>query len=301
MMTSSVVAVGVFDGVHGGHKVLIDRARRIADQRSLPLVVASFNPHPAMVLRPGTFLGLLTLPERRAELLRDAGADRVEFLTFDDTLRNMSADEFVENIIQGRLHAAAVVVGRNFRFGRKASGDVDALQVLANKYGFDVDVVDLAGDTQSWSSTRIRQAILAGDVAMARDLLARPHRLSGPVVHGDHRGRELGFPTANIAVPEELLIPMDGVYSAIVRVAGQSYPAAVSIGTNPTFEGVLSRRVEAHVIGHTDLDLYGQMADLDFIDFVRPMLKFEGIDPLIAAMNNDVVLASAQISDFLDS
>ena len=300
-MTSSVVAVGVFDGVHGGHKVLIDRARRIADQRSLPLVVASFNPHPAMVLRPGTFLGLLTLPERRAELLRDAGADRVEFLTFDDTLRNMSADEFVENIIQGRLHAAAVVVGRNFRFGRKASGDVDALQVLANKYGFDVDVVDLAGDTQSWSSTRIRQAILAGDVAMARDLLARPHRLSGPVVHGDHRGRELGFPTANIAVPEELLIPMDGVYSAIVRVAGQSYPAAVSIGTNPTFEGVLSRRVEAHVIGHTDLDLYGQMADLDFIDFVRPMLKFEGIDPLIAAMNNDVVLASAQISDFLDS
>ena len=300
-MTSSVVAVGVFDGVHGGHKVLIDRARRIADQRSLPLVVASFNPHPAMVLRPGTFLGLLTLPERRAELLRDAGADRVEFLTFDDTLRNMSADEFVENIIQGRLHAAAVVVGRNFRFGRKASGDVDALQVLANKYGFDVDVVDLAGDTQSWSSTRIRQAILAGDVAMARDLLARPHRLSGPVVHGDHRGRELGFPTANIAVPEELLIPMDGVYSAIVRVAGQSYPAAVSIGTNPTFEGVLSRRVEAHVIGHTDLHLYGQMADLDFIDFVRPMLKFEGIDPLIAAMNNDVVLASAQISDFLDS
>ena len=300
-MTSSVVAVGVFDGVHGGHKVLIDRARRIADQRSLPLVVASFNPHPAMVLRPGTFLGLLTLPERRAELLRDAGADRVEFLTFDDTLRNMSADEFVENIIQGRLHAAAVVVGRNFRFGRKASGDVDALQVLANKYGFDVDVVDLAGDTQSWSSTRIRQAILAGDVAMARDLLARPHRLSGPVVHGDHRGRELGFPTANIAVPEELLIPMDGVYSAIVRVAGQSYPAAVSIGTNPTFEGVLSRRVEAHVIGHTDLDLYGQMADLDFIDFVRPMLKFEGIDPLIAAMNNDVVLARAQISDFLDS
>ena len=300
-MTSSVVAVGVFDGVHGGHKVLIDRARRIADQRSLPLVVASFNPHPAMVLRPGTFLGLLTLPERRAELLRDAGADRVEFLTFDDTLRNMSADEFVENIIQGRLHAAAVVVGRNFRFGRKASGDVDALQVLANKYGFDVDVVDLAGDTQSWSSTRIRQAILAGDVAMARDLLARPHRLSGPVVHGDHRGRELGFPTANIAVPEELLIPMDGVYSGIVRVAGQSYPAAVSIGTNPTFEGVLSRRVEAHVIGHTDLDLYGQMADLDFIDFVRPMLKFEGIDPLIAAMNNDVVLARAQISDFLDS
>ena len=294
------MTIGVFDGVHAGHRALIAQARTIADQCGASLTVASFDPHPASVLRPESFSGLLTLPERRAELLLAIGVDHVEYLTFDDNMRTMNPESFIEDVLVSRLGADVIVIGTNFRFGNKAEGDIDTLRTFAPKFGFDVVTVDLAGDDAAWSSTRIRNLIIDSNVAQAGVLLGRRHRLTGVVVHGDHRGRELGFPTANLQTDEPLIIPADGVYSALMLWNDQAWPAAVSIGTNPTFDGVVGRRVEAFVIDQTGLDLYDQRICLDFIDFVRPMAKFSGLDDLIVAMNGDVDKARTQIADFLD-
>ena len=291
--------MGVFDGVHAGHRALIAHAGLRARSLGGTVTAATFDPHPTAFLRPDVFVGLLTLVERRCELLLKAGADQVEVLKFDLALSRMSPDDFVSQIVVGQLQASLVIVGTNFRFGHKAQGDVAMLQELGHKYGFDVEVFELVGEAGVWSSTRVRQAILDGDVQVASALLGRPHRLTGTVVHGDHRGRELGFPTANLDSLGGLLIPADGVYSGLLRTATDVHPAAISIGTNPTFEGVVGRRVEAHVLGRIDLDLYGQIVDLDFIGYVRGMKTFAGIEPLIEAMNHDVVVAQAQITQFL--
>lgn len=296
----TVVTIGVFDGVHAGHRALIAQGRDVANDLNATLTVASFDPHPASVLRPESFAGLLTLPERRKELLLALGVDHVEFLTFDDSMRSMDPESFIEDILVDRLGADVVLVGTNFRFGNKAEGDIDTLRNMSEKFGYSVVTVDLAGDDTAWSSTRIRNLISDSHVAKAADLLGRNHRLTGVVVHGDHRGRELGFPTANLQVDEPLIIPADGVYSAVMMWDDRHWPAAVSIGTNPTFDGVVGRRVEAFVIGETDLDLYDHRISLDFIDFVRPMVKFGGLDELIMAMNADVAIAHGQITDFLD-
>jgi riboflavin kinase/FMN adenylyltransferase len=295
-----VVTVGVFDGVHQGHLALLGEARRIADSRGARLVAASFDPHPASVLRAKEFLGLLTSPNYRAKLLKEAGVDAVEFLEFNDNLRRLTPDEFVDEILVTQLEADVVVVGSNFRFGNKASGDVSVLQALATKFGFDVEVVSLKGDTAAWSSTRIRQDILSGDVESARKLLGRPHRLSGEVIYGDQRGRELGFPTANLSVAHGLIIPADGVYSGLLTTNDEVLPAAISIGTNPTFADVVTRRVEAYVLDRTDLKLYGQQIDLDFLCHIRGMQAFSSIDDLIEAMNSDVATARVHIDDFLE-
>ncbi|NBU85448.1 MAG: bifunctional riboflavin kinase/FAD synthetase [Actinobacteria bacterium] len=295
-----VVTVGVFDGVHQGHLALLGEARRIADSRGARLVAASFDPHPASVLRAKEFLGLLTSPIYRAKLLKEAGVDAVEFLDFNDNLRRLTPDEFVDEILVTQLEADVVVVGSNFRFGNKASGDVSVLQALATKFGFDVEVVSLKGDTAAWSSTRIRQDILSGDVESARKLLGRPHRLSGEVIYGDQRGRELGFPTANLSVAHGLIIPADGVYSGLLTTNDEVLPAAISIGTNPTFADVVTRRVEAYVLDRTDLKLYGQQIDLDFLCHIRGMQAFSSIDDLIEAMNSDVATARVHIDDFLE-
>jgi len=295
-----VVAVGVFDGLHAGHRAVVSHAKAIADQINGSLTVASFDPSPKAFLWPDTFDGVLTTPHRRRELLLAAGADRVEFLKFDSQMANMSPDEFIDKIVIEQLGAHTVVVGHNFTFGHKAMGTVETLVELGKKFGIAVSVVPLRGDGQYWSSTRIRKAVLAGDVLLARELLGRPHRLSGEVVHGDHRGRELGYPTANMAVEGGLIIPCDGVYSGLATIGDVVAPAAISIGTNPTFEGVEGRRVEAFLIGQSELDLYGQTLTLDFIDHVREMTAFSGIDELLTAMAGDVVRASAQIHDFLD-
>jgi riboflavin kinase/FMN adenylyltransferase len=294
-----VLTMGVFDGVHAGHRALIGHAAQRARLLSGTVTAATFDPHPTAFLRPEVFVGLLTLVERRFELLLQAGADHVEVLEFDLALSHMSPDDFVFQIVVEQLQASLVIVGTNFRFGHKAQGDVALLQELGRKYGFEVEVFELVGDSGVWSSTRVRQAILDGDVQIARTLLGRPHRLTGTVVHGDHRGRELGFPTANLDSLGGLLIPADGVYSGLLHTAAGVHPAAISIGTNPTFEGVVGRRVEAHVLGRIDLDLYGQIVDLDFIGYVRGMKTFAGIEPLIEAMNHDVVVAQAQITQFL--
>jgi len=298
--SSTVVAIGVFDGVHAGHRFLVSEAKKIANINDLTLTVASFHPHPVSVLRPDSFLGLLTLPHFRSQLLKDAGADRVEYIDFTVEISLMSPDEFVENVLLEKLNAHTIVVGENFRFGAKAAGDLATLKVLSNKYGFAVEPIKLVGDNQTWSSTRIRNHLISGEVSKARTLLGRPHRITGEVIHGDHRGRELGYPTANIAVVEQLIVPADGVYSGLLTVGNEVLPAAVSIGTNPTFADVAERRIEAYVLDRTDLDLYGKVIDLDFLDFVRPMVQFNDLADLLKAMANDVDIARRQINDFLE-
>lgn len=301
MSKKVVLTIGVFDGVHQGHRKLVDFARTIADEKDALLVAASFDPHPFAFLHPEEFLGLLTLPARRTGLLKAAGVDRVEYLRFDDEFRQITPDQFIDSIIVDQLGADYIVIGSNFRFGQKAAGDISTLRAMESKYGYEVIEVHLAGDAEVFSSTRIREALAQGDVKNARHILGRPHRLTGEVVHGDHRGRELGFPTANLDVSGSLLIPADGVYSGQLTFDGQVEPVAISIGTNPTFDGVIGRRVEAHVMGRSDLDLYGMSVDLDFIDHVRPMVKFDGLDALIEAMNADLAVAKAHIADFLHS
>ena len=299
MSAPVVVAIGVFDGLHAGHRAVVGHAREIADHEGGSLTVASFDPSPKAFLWPESFDGVLTTPTRRRELLREAGADHVEFLEFNSDMAHMSPDDFIANVVLDGLGATHVVVGHNFTFGFKASGDVETLKTLATKYGIQASIVPLTGDGQYWSSTRIRSAVLEGDLATTRKLLGRPHRLTGEVVHGDHRGRELGYPTANMSVSGGLIIPADGVYSAVATIGDLIAPAAVSIGTNPTFEGVIGRRVEAFLLDQQGIDLYGQELNLDFIDHVRGMQAFSGLDELLVAMAGDVTLAAAQINDFL--
>ena len=293
-----VVTIGVFDGVHAGHRQVLGIAKSIASSLNGSLTAATFDPPPKAFLSPDSFAGLLTLPKRRAELLRENGVDHVETLKFNDAMAHMSSDEFVEDILIAGLNAQVVIVGRNFRFGHRASGTVETLQTLSKKFGFEVRIVDLVGDSTAWSSTRIRTAIAAGRVEGARKLLGRPHRVSGLVVHGDHRGREIGFPTANIDVVGGLLIPADGVYAGLLWIDGVAHKSAISVGTNPTFDDVTTRRVETYVIGQTNLDLYGKSVDLDFVSHIREMVSFSGIPELIEAMDKDVLTAEGDLENY---
>lgn len=295
----AAVTIGAFDGVHRGHRVLLERV--VADTvRGLLPVVVTFDPHPMAVIRPDVAPLLLTTLEHRLSLFAGAGIAGTLVLPFTTELAAQSAERFATDVLSGALGARTVAVGRNFRFGHRAAGDVVLLAELGRELGFDVDVVDLAplgeGAATEVSSTAIRRMVAGGDVEAAARALARPHRVSGQVVHGDHRGRELGFPTANVAVPPGYAVPGDGVYAAWLRGSdepGRWWPAAVSVGTNPTF-GALPRRVEAHAIDAPGgLDLYGQIADVDFVARIRGMVRFAGVEPLVAQMHDDVRVARA--------
>jgi riboflavin kinase/FMN adenylyltransferase len=288
-----VVTIGVFDGVHKGHQALIDRAVELARHRAVPSVLMTFDPHPSEVVRPGSHPAQLTTLRRRAELVEHLGVDVFCVLPFTVELSRMPADEFVHEVLVERLHTAAVVVGENFTFGQKAAGNVDLLRHLGQRFGFVTEGADLVTDTESgdnavtFSSTYIRACIDAGDVAAAAAALGRPHRLEGIVVRGDGRGRELGFPTANLSTTRFAAVPADGVYACwFVHSDGRKLPAAVSVGTNPTFSG-RERRVEAFVLDVAE-DFYGQRVALDFVTRVRGQLKFEGSDALIVEMRRDV-------------
>ena len=295
---SVVVALGVFDGVHRGHQDLLSQAATIARQRQATFVVATFDPHPVAFLYPESFLGLLMPLERRIDLLQEVGADVVDVLTFNNEFAQLSPQAFIRDVLRQRIGADVVVVGENFRFGHKASGDVNFLTEFGQSLGIDVQVCSLSGDDHAWSSTRIRQALRDGDVATANALLGRPHRISGLVVHGNHRGRDLGFPTANITIAPNLVVPADGIYSGLLTCASGTYPAAVSIGTNPTFDDVNSHRIEAYVIGEHNLDLYDQVVDVDLLGWVRAMQTFADVEALIATMQQDVATCKAQIEAY---
>ena len=283
----NVVVIGVFDGVHKGHQSILDRAKEIADGRKI--IALTFDPHPTTVFAPDRAPTLLTTLADRVVLLKIHGADQVAVMKFDEKFAAMSPEDFVNQILIKQLDSGDVIVGANFTYGHKAAGNVETLKAYPE---FNVHDLDLkADDDEIVSSTRIRAAITAGDVETARLLLTRPHRLDGVVVHGEARGREIGYPTANLGKIEGQTIPADGIYAGWLTVGINRWSAAISIGTNPTFAGVRGRQVEAYAIDQIGLELYDQDATIEFGWHLRETLKFDGLEPLLEQMKKDCDLA----------
>lgn len=295
---ASVVAIGVFDGVHRGHAALVRTAAKAAAEREARSVVVTFDPHPTAVVAPHAVPAQLTSVERRIELLGALGVDAVCVLPFTEELSQLSPDYFVRHVLVEGLHATAVVVGENFRFGHKAAGDVERLAELGEAFGFEVLPQTLSADAapldgspappkEAFSSTRVRRLLAEGDVAGAADVLGRDFGIEGTVVHGAGRGgTALGFPTANIEWAPGTAIPADGVYAGWFHHDSHRHAAAISVGTNPTFEG-RDRTVEAYLLDF-DGDLYGERVRLDFTARLRGQVAFAGIEPLIKQIETDV-------------
>lgn len=286
-----VVTIGVFDGVHRGHQQIIEQSVARARELGVPSVVMTFDPHPIEVIRPGSHPPMLTGQRYKADLVEALGVDVFCVLPFTLDVMRLTAQEFVHGVLVEKLHASVVVVGENFRYGNKGSGTVATLAEDGRRFGFSVEGFPLQGrGDMTWSSTYIRSCVSAGDVATATEALGREHRIHGVVVRGDQRGRELGYPTANLEPLPWSAIPADGVYAGrLVRGSGpqaQLLPAAISIGTNPTFAGT-ERRVEAFVLDYTG-DLYGEHVGLAFTERLRETLRFDAVEPLKAQMALDV-------------
>ena len=276
----------VFDGVHRGHQVLLNRAKEIANGRAI--IALTFDPHPTKIFAPDKAPTLLVTLADRVELLKIHNADQVAVIAFNEKFASMSPEAFVKNVLVDQLHVSTVVVGKNFTYGHKAAGNVDSLILDGIKNNFTVDVQELKdGDGQAISSTLIRKLVTEGNVEKARELLSRPHRLDGVVVHGEKRGREIGYPTANLGNIDDQTIPADGVYAGWLTVGINYWPAAISIGTNPTFEGVRGRQVEAYALDQEGLDLYDKNASIEFGWRLRDTLKFDSLDELLVQMKKD--------------
>jgi riboflavin kinase/FMN adenylyltransferase len=278
-----VLAIGIFDGVHAGHQQIIATAKHIGE-----VTVITFDPHPTSVIAPERTPTQLISLKDRITLLKKAGATSVEVIKFDKDFSVLTPDQFIENILIGRFAAEHIVVGENFNFGFKAQGTPKYLSEVGPKYGFGVSIVKLQEDKGSTiSSSRIRNLIIDGQVEVANELLTRNFYLKGIVVHGEKRGREIGYPTANIGLTNLATIPADGVYAGWLSVGSERWPAAISIGTNPTFPGVRGRQVEAYALDKTDLELYDLEATIEFGFRLRDTLKFDGLEPLLEQMKKD--------------
>ena len=287
----TVVSIGNFDGVHLGHAHVLREARETAIRLGSDTVVAvTFDPHPMAVLRPEHAPPTLTSIETRARLLESSGVDAALVVEFTRELSRWTPEQFIDRILVDALHARGVVVGANFRFGAKAAGDVTTLREVGVSRDFETVGVALDGGPQVWSSTYVRQCLSTGDVAGASEALGREFTVRGVVVEGDKRGREMGYPTANVPIPPVDAAPADGVYAGWLtrRDTGERHPAAISVGTNPTFDGERDRRVESYVLDRDDLELYGVEVEIAFVERLRGMVKFEGIEALIETMHNDV-------------
>jgi riboflavin kinase/FMN adenylyltransferase len=287
----SVVTIGMFDGVHLGHQAVIRRAVARAAELRLPAVLITFEPHPFAVLRPGSEPAVLTGPGAKAELVEDLGVDALLVLPFTAELSRLEPAAFVDTVLVRRLHAAAVVVGENFRFGHRAAGDVRLLTELGRAAGFTVDAVALqpvpgAAGPEPVSSSFVRDRVAAGDVAAAGRALGRPHRLDGEVVEGDGRGRALGYPTVNVRPAAPAAVPADGIYAGWCRSGARRWAAAISVGTNPTFGGS-EHRLEAHLLDVT-VDLYRARVSLEFVARLRDVATFPDAESLAAAIADDV-------------
>lgn len=281
-----VVAVGNFDGVHLGHAALIEQARCLAHSTEGPVVLVTFDPHPLQLLAPERFQPVLTTADDRAELLRQAGADYVVTLQTDVDLLNLSAGEFFDRILVGQFQAKGIVEGFNFRFGHDRAGSIDTLRELCRQAEISFHIVEpILIDGAIVSSSRVRQALEAGNVPCAQHLMNRPYRIRGVVVEGAKRGRTIGFPTANIG-SVLTLIPAEGVYAVRAHIQGRSWPGAANVGPNPTF-GEQVRKIEVHLIGF-DGDLYGQSVAVDFIQRLRLTQKFAGVAELVEQLKRDV-------------
>lgn len=287
-MRGVVVVLGNFDGVHLGHRVVIRSAVEKGKELGAKVVAATFDPHPRAVLKPGSEPELLSTLDFRRELLVRAGVDDVRTIRFDRELSLKSPEEFVEEVLVGRLGAKVVVVGENFRFGHRAAGDVKDLGRLMRKHGGEVLPVALrlSEGEQGISSTRIRNLISFGEVREAEKLLGRSYTLRGEVVEGDRRGKQIGFPTANVLHDPSVVVPARGVYAGFVDVGGERYAACTNIGVAPTFDRRESK-VEAHLLDF-DGDLYGKVVDVGFTQRIREEKKFSGIEELKGQIGRDV-------------
>ena len=297
----TVVTMGIFDGVHRGHQAVLGRvvelSHELAHGDRRPLAVAvTFDPHPRSVHQPEADLPLIASLTDRLASLEDLGLDAVLVITYTLDFASQNPQDFVRTWLEGLLGARAVVVGDDVRFGCRNSGDATTLEQIGRDDGFEVEIVSKirSEEGRRWSSTWIRQCLKDGDMGRASQVLGRPHRLRGVVVRGLRRGRELGFPTANLEAATAGVVPPDGVYAGwLIRGGGdggsvQRLPAAISIGTNPTFDDVPQRTVEAHVLGRADLNLYGEEVGIELVERLRPMLAFDGLEPLLVQMRADI-------------
>ncbi|AAT88656.1 bifunctional riboflavin kinase/FMN adenylyltransferase [Leifsonia xyli subsp. xyli] len=285
----SAVTIGKFDGVHTGHRAVIARLRQVADERGLAATVITFDRNPLEVIAPEKCPPALVSNRQKLDLLAGTGIDATLMVPFDRALAELSPDEFVRRILVDRLRAAVVLVGSDFRYGRGGAGDVAFLRERGEQYGFAVELIDDVRPERGRrvSSTWIRELLAEGDVAHAALLLGQVPTVRGVVVHGAVRGRELGFPTANLSPELEGLIPADGVYAGFLTDDGQRWPSAISVGNNPTFEGVPHKQVEAYALDR-ELDLYGHTVELAFHERIRGMVAYAGVEPLIAQIRDDV-------------
>jgi len=291
----SAVTIGAYDGVHVGHQAVIAEVRRRAESRGLRSAVVTFDRHPASVVRPDSAPKLLTDLDQKLELLAATGVDYCLVVTFDEARSKESADDFTRDVLAGCLNARVVVVGEDFHFGHNRTGNVTRLSELGTELGFEVQGIDLVdesgqatGTGQRVSSTRIRQALQAGDLAVADAMLGRPYEMRGTVDHGDERSRDLGFPTANVSVPDDVLRPADGIYAGwYERPDGAVHPAAINLGRRPQFyEHAPFSLLEAHLLDFQG-DLYGEAAKVRFVERVRGEARFESVDALIAQIGRD--------------
>ena len=287
----SVCTIGVFDGVHKGHQQLIGRVVDEAKDRGATPVVVTFDRHPLELIAPGKEPPLITTPRQRAEAMGELGIELLLILRFDDALRHLTAADFVQKVLVDALGAVHVVVGRNFRFGHEHAGTVDVLRELGASHGFTVEIVDLVaqdvGGGPVVSSTLIRQQIADGKVEDVAAEMGRPFRIEGYVEPGAHRGKGLGFPTANLRIADKILLPKIGVYAGWLTWKGTRYPTVVNVGLNPTFEDRTTPLVEAHVLDFEG-DLYGEVVSIEFTHRLRDELKFDDPSDLVRAIEDDV-------------
>jgi riboflavin kinase/FMN adenylyltransferase len=284
----TAVAIGKFDGVHSGHREVIAELLDVASAQGLVATAVTFDRNPLSLLRPELCPEPLVSNDQKLDLLADTGLAATLMLAFDREFADLPPEEFVHSILVDALHAKVVFVGSDFRFGAKGSGSTDTLREYGERWGFTVSVVgDVLGDSERRaSSTWVRELLAEGRVREATALLGYEPSIRSSVVHGAKRGREMGYPTANLAPAIEGFIPRDGVYAAWFTVDGARYGSAVSIGNNPTFDGVPDKQVEAHLFDE-NLDLYDKVVDIAFVEYIRPMSKFSGIDALVTQMTLD--------------
>lgn len=285
----SAVAIGKFDGVHRGHRALLARTGEAAAERGLDPLVFTFANNPLSFLKPELCPAPIMSRAQRLDALAAAGVAVCVMVPFDAALAALSAEDFVTEMLVQRLHVKYLCVGADFRFGRGGAGDVALLQEMSTKLGFVVEVIDEVEDEEVGrvSSSRVREAIIAGDVARAARMMGRPMSVRGEVVHGDARGRDLGFPTANLGGEVEGQLPIDGVFAGWAIVDGVRHPAAISVGVNLTFEPEGSPRVEAFLIDFTG-DLYGKRIEVQFVERLRGMVAYSGVEALVAQIEEDV-------------
>lgn len=286
------ISIGAYDGIHIGHQRVIAQMRAKAADRGLKTAIVTFDVHPALVLRPVNAPKLLTTFDQKRELLESAGVDYLYVIEFTIERSQTGPEEFVERVFVDSLHTRSVVVGQDFHFGRGRAGDLSALEAYGERFGFDVEGIELLGSPagiEHVSSTAIRRALAGGDVALAAEMLGRCYEIRGEVVKGEQRGRTIGFPTANIPVTTDMAWPADGVYAGwFVRSDGTRHGCAINIGRRPTFHQHAEHSLlEAHVLDFEG-DLYGEHVQVEFVEFLRSEQRFTGIDALSSQLKIDV-------------